>query len=57
LEYVSVAIFSEHDQELVSLEPSVKQNGVSASKALEGEYYIEVSFIGYEKKVVDKITG
>ncbi len=55
LEYVSVAIFTEHDQELVTgtiteLDGSFIIKGIN-----RGEYYIEVSFIGYEKHVVEKI--
>jgi outer membrane receptor protein involved in Fe transport len=56
LEFVSIAIYSEHDQELITGTIS-EQNGSFSIKGLdEGEYYIEVSFIGYEKRIVDKIT-
>jgi len=56
LEFVSVAIFTEHDQELVTgtitdLDGSFNIKGLEA-----GTYYIEVSFIGYEKKVVEEIN-
>jgi hypothetical protein len=56
LEFVSVAIFTEHDQELVTgtiteVDGSFKIKGLDA-----GDYYVEVTFIGYKKKVVDKIN-
>jgi outer membrane cobalamin receptor len=55
LEYVSVAIFTKHDQELITGTIS-ELNGVFSIKDLpKGEYYLEVSFIGYEKKVVEEI--
>ncbi len=56
LEFVSVAIFTEHDQELVT-GTITEVDGRFQIKGLDpGEYYIEVSFIGYEKKTVNKIN-
>lgn len=56
LEYVSVAIFTEHDQELIT-GTITELDGSFSIRGLEpGSYYIEVSFIGYEKKVVNKIN-
>src|SRR5210317_1248512 len=55
MEYVSVAIFTEHDQELIT-GTITELNGAFNIKNLEkGHYYLEVSFIGYEKKVVEEI--
>jgi hypothetical protein len=55
LGFVSVAIYRQHDQELVT-GTITEEDGYFSLKGLEtGEYYIEVSFIGYEKTVVEKI--
>jgi hypothetical protein len=54
LGFVSVAIYRQHDQELVT-GTITEEDGYFSLKGLEtGEYYIEVSFIGYEKTVVEK---
>ena len=55
LEFVSVAIFTEHDQELITGTIS-KVDGSFVIKGLDkGKYYMEVSFIGYEKQLIEEI--
>lgn len=55
LEYVSVAIFTEHDQELVNGTITQVDGSFTIKGLNKGEYYVEVSFIGYEKQIVEKI--
>jgi len=55
IEFVSVAIFNDHDQELIT-GTVTKIDGSFAIKGIDkGKYYIEVSFIGYEKRIVKEI--
>lgn len=55
LEFVSVAIFTEHDQELVTGTITKTDGSFNINGLKKGDYYLEVSFIGYEKHVVDDI--
>jgi len=56
LEFVSVAVYTTHDQSLVTGTIS-ETNGEFNIKGLpQGKYYLEVSFIGYDKKVVNNIS-
>ena len=55
LEYVSVAIFTKHDQELVTGTITELDGSFAISGLDKGDYYVEVSFIGYEKQIVKEI--
>ena len=55
LEYVSVAVFTQHDQELVTGTITKIDGGFSIKGLEEGQYYVEISFIGYEKHIVKEI--
>lgn len=55
LEYVSVAIFTKHDQELIT-GTITELDGTFSIKGLDkGQYYLEISFIGYEKQIIKEI--
>ena len=55
LEYVSVAVFTKTDKALVTGTIS-EQDGKFSIKGLDqGQYYIEVSFIGYDKQILNDI--
>lgn len=55
LEYVSVAIFTSHDQELIT-GTITSLDGTFTLKGIDrGLYYLEISFIGYEKQIVKEL--
>ncbi len=55
LEYVSVAIFTSHDQELIT-GTITSLDGTFTLKGIDrGLYYLEISFIGYEKQIVNEL--
>ena len=55
LEYVSVAVYAFKDNSLVN-GTITSENGVFSIKGLNnGKYYIEASFIGYDKTVIEDI--
>lgn len=56
VEYASVAVYSVKDSSLVTgtisdIDGNFKISGLSA-----GEYYIQVNFVGFEKKAIEKIS-
>jgi outer membrane receptor protein involved in Fe transport len=55
LEYVSVAVFHEEDESLVTGTITEESGGFRLKGLKKGEYYVEVSFIGYEKKTVQDV--
>lgn len=55
LEYVSVAIFTKHDQELITGTISELDGSFVIDGLEKGQYYVEISFMGYEKKIVEEI--
>lgn len=55
LEYVSVAIFSLDDKKLVTGTVTELDGSFTIDGLGKGQYYVEVSFIGYEKHVVKEI--
>ncbi|MCG8308823.1 MAG: TonB-dependent receptor [Cytophagales bacterium] len=55
LEYVSIAIFKASDKELITGTISQKDGRFSIKGLGHGAYYIEVSFIGYDKITLDDV--
>ena len=55
LEYVSIAIFTLHDQELVTGTVTELDGSFVIDGLEKGQYYVEISFIGYEKHIVREI--
>ncbi len=55
LEYVSVAIFNSEEKALVTGTISDQDGIFHISGLKQGNYYLEVSFIGYDKKVLEEI--
>ena len=55
IEFVSVAIFSENENNLITGTITEPDGSFNIKGITSGEYYVEVSFIGYEKFVVDEI--
>lgn len=55
LEYVSVAIFTDHDQELITGTITTLDGSFVIRDLNKGKYFVEVSFIGYEKQIIKEI--
>ncbi len=55
LEYVSVAVFIIKGNSLISGTISDKQGNFNIKGLEQGQYYVEVSFLGYDKIVLDDI--
>ncbi|NJN28816.1 MAG: TonB-dependent receptor [Cyclobacteriaceae bacterium] len=55
LEYVSVAIFTTKDKKLVTGTISDDKGNFSIKGIPEGKYYLEITFIGYGKKIIDEV--
>ena len=55
LEFVSVAIYTAEDDKLVTGVVSDTQGKFELQGLTEGEYFLEVSFIGYDKRRIENI--
>jgi hypothetical protein len=55
LEYVSVAVYTMGDKSLVTGTITAENGNFNIKGLTSGNYYVEVSFIGYDKHVVDDI--
>lgn len=55
LEYVSVAVFTISDKKLVTGTISEPDGGFSIKGLDRGQYYVEVSFMGYNKQILNDI--
>ena len=56
LEYVSVALYNSMDGNLVTGTISDTQGKFEIKGLIQGDYYLEVSFIGYNKTKVENIN-
>ena len=55
LEFVSLALYSSHDKSLVTGTISESDGGFTLKGVPQGDYFMEFTFIGYEKKLVEDI--
>ena len=56
IEYATVSVFKQDDSKLIDGTITNKDGFFEIKKLNAGNYYIEVSFIGYEKKIVSDIA-
>ncbi|RXQ95894.1 TonB-dependent receptor [Ancylomarina salipaludis] len=56
IEYATVSVFTQDDSKLIDGTITNKDGFFEIKKLRAGNYYIEVSFIGYEKKIVSDIA-
>ena len=56
LEYVSVAIFTAHDQELITGTITEVDGKFFVKNLDQGDYFVEISFIGYETQLIEDIV-
>ncbi len=56
LEFVSLALYSSHDKSLITGTISDSQGQFTLEEVPQGQYFMEFTFIGYDKKLVEDIN-
>jgi len=56
IEYANIVLFQSSDQKQITGTVTTKEGKFSLTDFPSGSYYLQISFIGYDKKVIDSIT-